>query len=64
VTTGAWIHDDVSRHVGACVPCQSTDAENVRVAQPKALRQTVPTELLAKMWTSDLSSLPPLARGA
>jgi len=49
MTTGAWIHDAVSRHVGACVQCQSTDAENVRVAQPERLRRTVPAEVLAKM---------------
>lgn len=49
MTTGSWIHDDVSRHIGACAQCQGADAENIRVAQPKALRRTVPDEVLAKM---------------
>lgn len=49
MTAGSWIHGDVSRHFGACVQCQSTDVEKVRVAQPQALRRTVPAAILAQM---------------
>lgn len=32
MSSGSWIHDDVSRHFRACGQCRDTDAENKRVA--------------------------------
>ena len=49
MTKDSWIQEDVSRHFRTCSQCGATDAENVRVSQPKPLRQTLPDETLAKM---------------
>ena len=49
MTKGSWIHDDVSRHFGSCVQRFAVNPENVRVAQPEALRLTIPDEVLARM---------------
>lgn len=49
MSQGAWIHDDVSRHFRTCAQCKATDAENVRVAQPKAARLSLPDDVMAKM---------------
>jgi hypothetical protein len=49
VTKGSWIHDDVSRHFGNCSQCKATDPENVRVAQVKELRLSVPDGVLSAM---------------
>ena len=45
----SWIRDDVSRHFNTCLQCKSTDAENIRVNQPAALRRTVPEAVLVAM---------------
>ena len=49
MTTGSWIAEDVGRHFRSCAQCREVKPEEARVAQPKALRRTVPDEMLAKM---------------
>lgn len=49
MTKGSWIHDDLVRHLKACAQCRAVQPEDVRVAQPKARRRTVPDGVLAKM---------------
>jgi hypothetical protein len=52
VTTGSWIHDDVSRHFKACTQCRDTDAENKRRKHDKpgqVSERDVPAETLAAM---------------
>lgn len=49
MTKGSWIHDDTSRHLNSCSKCREVNPEATRVLQPKALRRTVPDELLAKL---------------
>lgn len=49
MSRGSRIHDEVSRHFGSCVQCKSVNAENIRVAQPAAIRRTVPDAVLAAM---------------
>ena len=46
MTKDSWIAEDVGRHFRSCAQCQPEEA---RVAQPEALRRTVPDEMLAKM---------------
>ena len=49
MTKGSSIHDDVSRHFGNCPQCKAVQPENVRVAQPEALRRSVPDAVLTAM---------------
>lgn len=49
MTRGSGVHDDVSRHFGVCSQCASVQPESVRVAQPEALRRTVPDDVLVKL---------------
>jgi hypothetical protein len=52
VTRGSWIHDDVSRHFGACAKCRAADPENRRVKHAQAgqvSERDVPAEVLASM---------------
>lgn len=49
MTRGSWIHDDVSRHFGACAQCREVKPEEARIAQPEALCRTVPDVVLAAM---------------
>ena len=52
MTTGSWIHDDVSRHIGSCVQCREADPENKRHKNDKpgqVSERDVPTEAIAAM---------------
>lgn len=52
MSKGSWIHDEVSRHFGVCVPCRETDAENKRRKHDKPGQVTesdVPAEVFAAL---------------
>jgi len=49
MSSGSWIHDEVSRHFKACTRCRDTKPEETRVRQPEALRRSVPEATLAGM---------------
>lgn len=52
MSKGSWIHDDVSRHFGACAQCRATDVENKRHKHERPGRvseRDVPAAVLAAM---------------
>ena len=52
MSTGSWIHDDVSRHFSACEKCRATDVENKRFKHKKpgqVSERDVPAEVFAAM---------------
>lgn len=49
MTKGSYVHDDVSRHFKGCTQCRDVNPEAIRVAQPEAIRRTVPADVLAKL---------------
>lgn len=52
MSSGSWIHDDVSRHLGRCAQCRSADPESRRVKHDRpgqVSEHDVPAEALAAM---------------
>ena len=49
MTKGAWMAEDVGRHLRSCAQCCEVKPEEVRISQPEAWRQTVPDAVLAAM---------------
>jgi hypothetical protein len=49
MTRGSSVHDDLSGHFEKCPKCCTVNPEEVRIAQPKALRHSVPATTLQAM---------------
>lgn len=58
MTKGSYVHEEVTLHFGSfrttasCPQCRAVHAEEIRLSQPKALRRSIPDEVLAKMCPS------------